>query len=89
MRRGRDAYAGRMKIIISIPDHVIAAADALAVRIGVSRDDLHATAIAEFLAGNGASEVTTRFDAPYSREPSAPDPGIRQAQGRSIRHERW
>ncbi len=49
-----------MKITLSIPDHVTAAADALAGRLGVSRDELYATALAEFLARNGVSEVTAR-----------------------------
>ena len=38
-----------MKTAISIPDPVFEAADQLAARIGMSRSELYATAVAEFM----------------------------------------
>lgn len=78
-----------MKTAISLPDDLFAAADALAGRLGVSRSELYATAVAEFLAKHTASEVTERLDRLYATEPSALDPGVRRAQRRSLGHERW
>lgn len=78
-----------MKTAISLPDDLFSAADALAGRLGVSRSELYATAVAEFLAKHTESQVTARLDQVYADEPSALDPALRQVQGRSIGRERW
>lgn len=78
-----------MKTAISLPDDLFAAADALAGRLGVSRSELYATAVAEFLAKHTASEVTARLDQVYATEPSGLDPALRRAQRRSIGPEFW
>ncbi|HEX8693199.1 MAG TPA: hypothetical protein VF746_12305 [Longimicrobium sp.] len=78
-----------MKTAISLPDDLFAAADALAGRLGVSRSELYATAVAEFLAKHTASEVTARLDRLYAAEPSQLDPGIRRAQRGSLGRETW
>jgi metal-responsive CopG/Arc/MetJ family transcriptional regulator len=78
-----------MKTAISLPDDLFAAADDLAGRLGVSRSELYATAVAEFLAKHSASEVTDRLNRVYATEPSALDPGLRRAQRRSLGSEAW
>jgi metal-responsive CopG/Arc/MetJ family transcriptional regulator len=78
-----------MKTAISLPDELFSAADALASRLGVSRSELYATAVAEFLAKHTASEVTARLDAIYGAESSELDPAFRQAQSRTIGPELW
>jgi len=50
-----------MKTAISLPDELFECADALAHRLGVSRSELYATAVAEFLAKHQDAKVTERF----------------------------
>lgn len=78
-----------MKTAISLPDDLFVAADALADRLGVSRSELYATAVAEFLAKHNASEVTERLNRVYAAESSALDTGLRRAQRRSLGSEAW
>jgi metal-responsive CopG/Arc/MetJ family transcriptional regulator len=78
-----------MKTAISLPDELFSAADALAGRLGVSRSELYATAVAEFLAKHNPSEITARLNQLYESEPSALDPDLRRAQRRLFRRERW
>lgn len=75
-----------MKTAISLPDDLFASADALAARLGVSRSELYATAVAEFLAKHTASQVTAQLDRLYGGEGGAPlSRPLRQAQTRSLR----
>jgi metal-responsive CopG/Arc/MetJ family transcriptional regulator len=78
-----------MKTAISLPDELFAAADALAERIGVSRSELYATAVAEFLAKHNAEEVTERLNRVYATEPSGLEPDVRRAQRASLGSDRW
>ncbi|HEX8209043.1 MAG TPA: hypothetical protein VF584_02565 [Longimicrobium sp.] len=78
-----------MKTAISLPDDIFSAADALAGRLGVSRSELYATAMAEFLAKHSPSEVTARLNQVYETEPSALDPALRRAQRRTVAKNPW
>ena len=78
-----------MKTAISLPDELFAAADSLAGRLGVSRSELYATAVAEFLAKHTTSEITDRLNRVYATEESALDPAFRRAQARAIGPEEW
>ena len=78
-----------MKTAISLPDDLFASADALAERLGVSRSNLFATALAEFLAKHQSRRVTERLDAVYATESSALDPVIRKAQRKTILRDKW
>ena len=78
-----------MKTAISLPDDLFNAADDLASRLGVSRSELYATAVAEFLAKHTESEVTARLDRLYGEEPGGLDPVFRRAQRRSLGAESW
>ena len=78
-----------MKTAISLPDELFAAADGLAERLGVSRSNLFATALAEFLAKHQSRRVTERLDAVYATESSALDPVVRKAQRKTILRDTW
>ena len=78
-----------MKTAISLPDPLFTAADALAGRLGVSRSELYATALAEFVAKHTDAEVTARLNEVYADEESALDPVLRRAQRQSIGREEW
>ena len=78
-----------MKTAISIPDKVFRSADALAKRLGISRSELYATAITEFLSKNQSRQVTARLDAVYAEEDSSLSLNLVQLQTRSLGHEEW
>ena len=78
-----------MKTSISLPDPVFTAADELADRLGVSRSELYATALAEFVARHTDTEVTARLNEVYAAEDSSLDPALRRAQRESIGRESW
>jgi metal-responsive CopG/Arc/MetJ family transcriptional regulator len=78
-----------MKTAISLPDELFSAADSLADRLGVSRSELYATALEEFVAKHSEDEITARLDHLYAAEPSALDAPLRRAQRRSLGAEDW
>ena len=78
-----------MKTAISIPDDVFKSADSLAKEIGVSRSELYAIAVAEYLAKHRDRDVTERLDAVYADEPSGLAPELRRAQGESLERGEW
>lgn len=78
-----------MKTAISLPDDLFSAADRLASRLGVSRSELYARAVAEFLAKHEPADVTKRLDLVYADEASSLDPVIRNAQRRTLERNAW
>jgi metal-responsive CopG/Arc/MetJ family transcriptional regulator len=78
-----------MKTAISLPDDLFSAADALAGRLGVSRSELYATALAEYLTKYDEDQITARLDELYATESSELDPFIRRAQTRSLPPGEW
>jgi metal-responsive CopG/Arc/MetJ family transcriptional regulator len=78
-----------MKTAISLPDQLFQSADALAKRLGVSRSELYATAVAEFLAKHQDAKVTERLDQVYAQQASRVERPLRRAQGRSLRASEW
>ena len=78
-----------MKIAISVPDDLFDTADQLADRLGLSRSELYARAVAEYLARHRDHDVTARLNEVLSDEPGGVDPAIRSAQGRSVGLSDW
>lgn len=78
-----------MKTAISLPDMLFRSGDALAKRLGVSRSELYARALAEFVAKHRADQITQRLNALYVREDSRLDPGFAAAQSRALPRETW
>lgn len=78
-----------MKTAISLPDPLFASADALARRLGVSRSELYATALAEYVAKFQAAKVTERLNAVYGNEAGRLDPRLTRAQGRALKNAQW
>ena len=73
-----------MKTAISLPDDLFAMADALARRHRVSRSELYATAVAEYVARHRDEDATTTLNSVYADLPSGLDPKLRRAQARSV-----
>lgn len=78
-----------MKTAISIPDDVFRRADRLAKKLGVSRSELYARAVARFLEEHGREGITKVLDALYAEEPSELDPRIAAEQTSSIADDAW
>jgi len=82
-------YDNSMKIAISLPDQLFESADELAERMGLSRSELYARAVAEYLAKHRDEDVTARLNDVFAEEPSGLDPALRTAQARSVRSSEW
>lgn len=78
-----------MKVAISLPDPVFDAAEKLAHRLRVSRSQLYAQAIEEYLSKRQDSLVTERLNAVYDVERQPVDPALVAAQLGAIGHEAW
>jgi len=82
-------YTHVVKTAISIPDEVFQAAEELAERLGVSRSELYATAVAEYVAALRSRGVTARLNEVYADHSSSLDPGLERAQANSVDSEEW
>ena len=78
-----------MKTAISLPDAIFESADALAARLGISRSELYATAVAEFLAKHTDAKVTARLNEVYAKEAGRLEPAVRRKQVRAITRGEW
>jgi metal-responsive CopG/Arc/MetJ family transcriptional regulator len=78
-----------MKTAISIPDKVFDSADTLAKKLKLSRSQLYAKAIEEFVAEHSHLSVREKLDQVYAGEPSTLDPAVARAQSAAIGREDW
>lgn len=82
-------YNESMKTAISLPDEVFESADELAERLGLSRSELYARAVAEYVAKHRNEDVTARLNEVYAGEANGIDPVLRTAQARSVSSSEW
>lgn len=78
-----------MKTAISIPDELFKAADQYAKSHGLSRSQLYAEAVAQFLEKHPADHITKQLNEIYSAESAKLDDTIRTMQFSSIDKEEW
>jgi len=78
-----------MKTAISLPDDLFRMAETAARKLKMSRSQLYATAIAEFLERRRSSKTTERLNKVYSTEHSELDPVVQSAQLRSLEKGNW
>ena len=78
-----------MKTAISIPDDVFDAADEMARRLGMSRSQLYATAVRDYLEAHRSRGVTARLDQLYERIDSSLDLRVAEAQTSALDEEDW
>jgi len=78
-----------MKTAISLPDDLFRSAEAAARKMGMSRSQLYATAISEFLERRRSSRITERLNKIYSKEHSGLDQPLQAAQILSLDREDW
>jgi metal-responsive CopG/Arc/MetJ family transcriptional regulator len=78
-----------VRTAVSIPDELLRAAERLAKRLKLSRSELYAKAVAEFVEARSAEEVTAALDEVYAVEDSRLDPVLRTIQYASLPKEEW
>ena len=80
-----------MKTAISIPDALFREAETLAKKRGMSRSELYATAIADYIKDERFQGVREQLDAVYGAEPkvSELDPELATMQSHSLPREKW
>ena len=78
-----------MKVAISLPDPVFSAAERLAARMRVSRSQLYAQALEEYLARRQDAMVTEQLDAVYAVTQEPLDPACEAVQKDAVGDEAW
>jgi metal-responsive CopG/Arc/MetJ family transcriptional regulator len=63
-----------MKTAISIPDPLFEAGEQFAKHMGLSRSELYAVALQEYLQAHRGDRITEKLDAVYADEDSSLDP---------------
>jgi metal-responsive CopG/Arc/MetJ family transcriptional regulator len=78
-----------VKTAVSLPDDLFQSAEAAARRLRVSRSELYAKAIAEYLKQQDDSAITERLNEVYSRQVAKLDPALHRAQLKSLEKDAW
>ena len=78
-----------MKTAISIPDRIFDEAEGLASRLGISRSQLYATAVAEYTKQHKTVNITEKLNKVYSKEKDALDKELSIMQFHSLEKENW
>jgi hypothetical protein len=78
-----------MKTAVSVPDDLFYLAEATARKLRISRSQLYANALAEFLSRRDADAITERLNEVYSHEAAKVDPAFERAQLNSLDRESW
>ncbi len=78
-----------MKTAISIPDDIFISADHLAKRLNMSRSELYARAIQQYIIEYRHTGVKEKLDQVYASENASVDSAVLNAQAISIPMEEW
>ena len=78
-----------MKTAVSLPDDLFRSAEVTARKLRVSRSQLYARAIREFLDRHRTRDITARLDEIYSKEAARLDPALNTAQLKSLERDPW
>ena len=80
-----------MKTAVSLPDPLFRTAEKTARQLRMSRSQLYAVAIAEFLERRSSSKITESLNSIYAETPAALDAGLHAAQLKSLpdAHDKW
>ena len=83
------SYTSDMKTAVSIPDHLFRQAEDAAKRLSMSRSQLYATALAEFLRAYAEKDIAAALDRVYESEPSELDLLLESMQSLTLPKEDW
>jgi len=84
-------YTPCMKTAVSIPDRVFQSAEKLAVRLGISRSELYAKALASLIEKHRDDLITSKLNEVYGAgaQDSSLEPDISSLQSLSLRGKKW
>ena len=72
-----------------MPDDLFRLAEAAARRLRLSRSELYAKAIAEYLERQKDNPITERLNEVYAQRPAKLDSGLHRAQLKSLEKDGW
>ena len=78
-----------MKTAVSLPDKLFEEAESVARTLRLSRSQLYARALAEFLQQRSPLEVTAKLNELYGDAPASVPPALDRAQRRALPKESW
>ncbi len=78
-----------MKTAISIPDPIFEEAEGLAKRLGVSRSELYAKAVAAFVEEHRGEQIIEALNKIYGQEPSELEADLQQLQEQALTLDEW
>lgn len=78
-----------MKVAISLPDPLFSAAEHMAEQLHVSRSQLYAQALYEYLDKRQDAAITQRLNAVYGEAAEGLDQAIKKAQLKVLGNETW
>lgn len=82
-------YTRIMKTAISIPDEVFKEAERTAKRLGVSRSELYANAVRDYIERYRKENVTEKLNEVYADLDSSLDSALERMQGQTLDKEDW
>jgi metal-responsive CopG/Arc/MetJ family transcriptional regulator len=78
-----------MRTVVSIPTPLFDMAETLAEELGISRSELYARALSDYIAAHTQEDITRRLDEICSSGDGASDPVLAQLQWLSLVKEEW
>ena len=78
-----------MKVAISLSDPLFSAAEHMAEQLHISRSQLYARALSEYLDKRQEAVITQKLNAVYGATPESVDPAIKKAQLKILGNETW
>ncbi len=78
-----------MKTAISLPDPLFESAEAMAAEMGISRSQLYATAIREFVQAQKRNGITESLDRVYEKVDQTPDPFLEALHLATLTRDPW
>ncbi|HEX9670210.1 MAG TPA: ribbon-helix-helix protein, CopG family [Thermoanaerobaculia bacterium] len=78
-----------MKTAVSIPDPLFEEADELAEKTGMSRSQLYAVALRNYVDSQRQADITETLNRIYANEPSELDPVLARLQSLSLPRDDW
>lgn len=87
--RYNPSYTDGMKTAISIPDPLFESAERFARLRGMSRSELYATAIRDYLREHRGEGITEKLDEVYETESGDLDPALSRMQAISLPKDVW
>ncbi|CAK0776682.1 conserved hypothetical protein [Gammaproteobacteria bacterium] len=78
-----------MKVAISLPDPLFTAAEELADQLHVSRSQLYAQALSEYLNQRHKVAITQKLNAIYGQEAEGVEAAVMKAQFQMLGRETW